>query len=114
MIAHAAFHERCGLAQNFVAYAVSVLVVVAFEVVDIEKQQGDWESHRACLFHDAVDVVAEVSTVVQAREFIGDGEFLQAVVALLKTRDFADQVRKLGEKMAGRRFIFIARQAEMD
>ncbi len=70
--------------QDFVAAAVAVLIVVALEVVDVEKEECYGEAFYAGFFDDLREELAEIAAVGQAGEFVGDREALQAGVAVVQ------------------------------
>ncbi len=98
VIANAAAHEIGELLEDFVAAAVAVLVVVLFEIVDVEEEEGHRESFEAGLFDDLGQELTEVAAVGEAGEFVGDGEALQAGVAVVQGAEPGQVAREVGEE----------------
>jgi len=80
--------------------AVAKVIVVFFEIVDVEDEQRDGEEFGSRAIDDAREEMLEVARVVQAGQLVGDGELLETVVPLLEAVQFADQIGQMRQQMS--------------
>lgn len=113
VFATAASHESGGAFEDFVADAMAVAVVIFFEVVDIEDKEGDREEFFFGAFEDSGEEMAEVASVVEAGEFVGDGEFLESGVTFLEGQELAEEVGKSGDEMSGGDIVLVRWEEEV-
>lgn len=114
VIADASAHEVGELLEDFVAAAVAVLVVVALEIIDVEKKERYGKAFYAGFFYDLSQELAEIAAVGEAGEFVGDSEALQAGVAVVQCAELGEIGREVGEETHGSRAILVSRGGQMD
>ena len=72
-------HEFRGFDENLVSGGVSVLIVVGFEVIDIEDHEGDAEALLFGALEDGFEEAVEVAAIPDAGEGVFEGEVLEVV-----------------------------------
>lgn len=113
VIADATTHEVGGLLEDIIADAVAVLIVVSLEIIDVEQEQRHQESLDAGFLDDLGEELAEIASVGQTGEVIGDGKALQAGVAFAEDVQLGEVFRQLSQKGCGGGLVLIGRKRQM-
>ncbi len=90
-------------ADDGVAGGMAEAVVVLFEVVDVEEEEGDAESVEACAFEEAGDEFIEVAAIVGTGEFISDGHGAELLIAAPDAEERSEPMRGPGREQLQRR-----------